>query len=372
MKRHLIEISKPFIGKEEIDAVVRVLRSGNLSQGPLVKDFEEKLASYCGTKYAVALINGTATLHTILHSLGVDVEDEVITTPFTFISTTNAILMQRAKVVFCDIEDKTFNIDPKKIEEKITKRTKVIMPADLYGHMYDVESINSIAKRYGLFVVEDAAQAVGAEYKNRKAGSVSDAGSFSLYATKNLTAGLGGMIATNNKEIMEKSKLFRHHGQPEDKPYEFIDFGYNYRMMDMVASIGLEQLKKIDMFTAIRRENAKRLTEALSSIKGIITPTEKSGFKHVFHQYTIRITGDFPLSRDEFIIYMAQKGIICRVYYPRPLHFYPHIKRLGFKKGDFPVAESISSEVVSIPVHPLVNKKGLEYIIKVIKKIASR
>lgn len=365
----MIEISKPAIGNEEIQAVVNVLKSGFLAQGPIVRKFEERFASFCGTKYAVAMINGTATLHSILSALGINEEDEVITTPFSFISTANAILMQRAKVVFSDVEEDTFNIDPLKIESKITKRTKAIMPVDLYGHIYNVPTTNSIAKKYNLRLVEDAAQAVGAKYQKIKAGSAADAGSFSLYATKNLTAGLGGMITTNNKKIMERCKMFRHHGQPENTPYEFLDFGYNYRMMDMIAAIGIEQLKKIDKFTEIRRRNAALLTKGLADITGFILPKEKINYKHVFHQYTVRITKSFKYSRETFIRRMQDHGIICRVYYPKPLHFYPHIKKLGYRKGDFPVAEKLASQVVSIPVHPLLTKSDIQYIVKTIRRL---
>lgn len=367
--KKLIEISKPYIRHEEIDAVIGVLRSGFLAQGPKVQELEEKFADYCDTKYAVAMINGTATLHASLYALGTGPGDEVITTALSFVSTANAILMQRAHVVFADIEDKTFNIDPKKIEDKITKKTKAIMPVDLYGHMYDVNGIHAIAKKYDLAVVEDAAQAVGAKYNDRMAGSVGDVGSFSLYATKNLTAGLGGMITTNDKKVMEYCKRFRHHGQPEDMPYEYVDFGYNYRMMDVIAVIALEQLKKIERFTQIRRRNAKLLSSGLANIEGIILPIEKPGFHHVYHQYTIRITKDFPISRDAFIEYMGKHGITCRIYYPKPLHIYPHLQKRGFKKGDFPIAEKIVSEVVSIPVHPLVIEKDIRYIIDTVRSI---
>ncbi|HSX09849.1 MAG TPA: DegT/DnrJ/EryC1/StrS family aminotransferase [Candidatus Saccharimonadales bacterium] len=364
-----IQISKPVIGEEEINAVVEVLRSGNLSQGPIVARLEKEFAKFCGTKYAVALGNGTATLHTALHALGVGPNDEVITSPFTFVATVNAILMQNAKVVFCDIEDTYFNIDPEKLEKKITKKSKTIMPVDLFGHIYDVAAVNKIAKKHKLTVVEDAAQSVDAEYKSKKAGNVADIASFSLYATKNLTAGVGGMLTTNSKRMMEKCKLFRHHGQKEGDPYAYVEFGYNYRMMDMIASIALEQLKKINWFTKRRRENAKRYNEELADIKGLILPKEREGYKHVYHQYTLRVTKDFKLTRDAFITHLEKNNIQARIYYPKPLHLYPHLKYLGYKKGDFPVAEKLADEVVSIPVHPLVEKEQIDYIIKTIKNI---
>ncbi|RJQ38242.1 DegT/DnrJ/EryC1/StrS family aminotransferase [Candidatus Microgenomates bacterium] len=366
--RKKLEISKPFIGEEEISAVVNVLKSRNLSQGHLVQKLEKDFASYCGTKYAVAVNSGTATLHCILHALGVNENDEVITTPFTFVATANSILMQKAKVVFCDIDADTFNIDPKKIEEKITKKTKVIMPVDLYGRIYDVKSINGLAKKHNIKVVEDAAQSVGAKYLQKRAGSIADASSFSFYATKNLTAGVGGILTTNSKQIAEKCKSFRHHGQNENKLYEYKDFGYNYRMIDMIAAIALEQLKKIEKFTQVRRRNAKLLTEGLQGIKGIILPIEKPGYKDVFHQYTIRITKECKANRNKLIKFLENKGIMTRIYYPKPLHLYPHFIAMGYKKGDFPVAEKIASEVLSIPVHPLVTENDIQYIINSIKQ----
>jgi perosamine synthetase len=365
----VISISKPYIKKDEINAVVKVLKSANLAQGPIVKELEEKIAKYCGVKYAVALNNATAGLHTSLYALGIEEGDEVITTPFTFVATANAILMQRAKPVFVDIEEDTFNIDPDKISKKISKKTKAIMPVDLFGHIYDVKRINEIAKKENIRIVEDAAQSIGAEYNNQMAGSVADIGSFSLYATKNLTAGIGGLIVTNDKDIMEKAKLFRHHGQDESSNYDYIQFGYNYRMLDMTAAIALVQLERINFLTDRRRENANLYNSQLKDINGLILPVEKTGFKHVYHQYTIRITKDFKCSRDQFIEYMNKRQIQCKIYYPKPLHLYPHIVIFGYKKGDFPVAERLAEEVVSIPVHPLVTTKQIEYIIKKIKSI---
>lgn len=369
--KKILEISKPFITNDEIMAVVKVLKSRNFSQGPRVKELEEMFATYCGTKYAVAMINGTATLHSALYALGVQEDDEVITSPFTFVATGNSILMQKAKPVFCDVTQDTGNIDANEIEKKINKKTKVILPVDLYGHMYDVEKINSIAEKYKLKILEDAAQSVGAEYKKKKAGSVSDIASFSLYATKNITAGLGGILTTNDKSLMEKCKLFRHHGQKENSTYEYIDFGYNYRMMDIIAVIGIEQLKKISYFIERRRKNAQLLSESLIGIKGLVLPVEKPKHVHGFHQYTIRITKDYPISRDELLEYLHKNGIMARIYYPKPLHLFPHFRKIGYKEGDFPVAERLAKEVISLPIHPLITEKNISYIIKTIRHINS-
>lgn len=367
MKR-TIQISKPIIQNQEINAVVKVLKSGYLSQGPLVKELEDKIAAYCGVPYVVALNSGTSTLHTALYALGVEEGDEVITTPFTFVATANSILMQRAKVVFADIEDATFNIDPDKLEQHISKKTKAIMPVDLFGHIYDIDKINTLVKKYKIPVLEDAAQSIGAEYKGKRSGAVADIASYSLYATKNLTAGVGGLLTFKSKRYMQKAKLFRHHGQEEGSEYDYVQFGYNYRMMDMIAAIAIEQLKKIEKFTKARRRNAALYNKYLKDVSGMILPVERPGYRHVYHQYTVRITKDFPLSRDRFIEYMAKKGVQCKIYYPKPLHLFPHLKA-GYKKGSFPVAEQMAREVVSIPVHPLVTKDDVAYITEQIAKI---
>lgn len=364
-----IEISKPNMGNEEIEMVVKVLKSGHLSQGALVKKFEKEIARYCGTKYAVAVNSGTAALHCALYGMGVKTDDEVITSPFTFVATTNAILMQKAKPIFCDINENTFNIDPSQIESKITKKTKIILPVSMYGHTYDVAEINAIAENNKLRVLEDAAQSIGAEYKKRKTGSLADVTSFSLYATKNITSGEGGAITTNDKAIANSCRSFRHHGQKENTIYEYISLGYNYRMTDIAAAIAIEQLKKIEKLTMIRRRNAKLLFQGLTNINGLILPVENPDFKDVYYQYTIRITKKFKTSREKFIKYLMSQGITARVYYPKPLHLHPHIEKLGYKKGDFPVAERLANEIVSIPVHPLVSEREINYIIEKIKMI---
>jgi perosamine synthetase len=365
----MIQISKPFLGDKEINAAVEVLKSGNLSQGPKVKEFEEMFAKYCGTKYAVAVNNGTSALHCILFAFGVQPGEEVITTPFTFVATANSIIMQGARPIFADISEEDFNIDPVSVESRITEKTRAIMPVDLYGQIYNVEAISEIAKKHNLKVAEDACQSVAAEYKGEKAGLLGDAAAFSLYATKNITAGIGGMITTNDEEIMKKCKLFRHHGQDEATQYDYIIFGYNYRMMDAIAAIGIEQLKRIDELTDARAKNAQKLLAELQGIPGLILPKVKEGFKHVWHQFTIRITPEFKMIRDEFIERMLEKDIQCKIYYPKPLHLYPQFENYGYKEGDCPVAEKLALEVVSLPVHPLVKEEEIEHIIKIIKNL---
>lgn len=366
----MISIASPDIGQEEIDAVVAVMQSGVIVHGSKTQEFEEKFAEYCGARYAVAMNSGTAAVHAGLYAVGVSSGDEVITSPFTFVASANPILMQGAKVVFADIAESDFNIDPKEIEKKITTKTKAIVPVDLYGRIYDHASVQSIIKGRDIKIVEDACQAIGAERSGMKAGRFGDVGAFSLYATKNITSGEGGMIVTDNEVLAEQCRRFRHHGQSPETQYEYHDIGYNYRMTDMGAAIGLAQLGKVDRYNARRIKNAETFLEGLQDIPGISLPTEDPSGKHVFHQYTIRITKEYGRSRDDLAQYLEGEGVQCRVYYPKPLHLHPHFKRFGYVEGDFPVAERISREVLSLPIHPKVTREDARFIIDKIRTYA--
>ncbi len=368
----MINLSQVVISPKEIQEVLSVFKSGHLTQGKKVAEFEEKFALYCGAKFAVAVNSGTAALHTALVASGITQGDEVITSPFTFIASANSILMAGAKPVFTDIDPVTFNIDPSKIEEKITKKTKAILPVDLYGQIYDVDKVKEIAGKYNLKVIEDAAQTVGAQYRGKKAGSFGDVGCFSFYATKNLFTGEGGMLVTNNKKIYELAKMFRHHGQSEKERYKYYGLGYNYRMTEITAALGLEQLKKIDLVNSKRIENAKALSNGLRSVKGLILPEVDTNYKHVFHQYTIRVTGEFKINREQLAQYLKKHGITSSIFYPTPLHLIPHLSENGYKKGDFPEAEKVSQEVLSIPVHQHLRLKDLNYIVNTIKMAAKQ
>ena len=365
----MIPIAKPFLGEEEIRAVVGVLKSGTIAQGPKVRELEEDFAALIGSKHAIAVNSGTAALHCSLYALDIKPGDEVITVPFTFISTANCILMQGAKPVFVDVEDETFNMNAEQIKEKITKKTKAILPVDLYGHPYDYDAVKEISQEHNLKIIEDACQAVGAEFKGRKCGTLGDIGCFSFYATKNIVSAEGGLITTDNAQFAELSKRFRNHGQSEQKRYEYLDLGYNYRMTDILASIGVEQLKKLPGLTQARIRNAGYLSEKLSKIKGIKTPIVKKNCKHVFHQYTIKVEENFKLTRDELVDFLNKNGVGCSIYYPKPLHLFNHLKKFGYKLGDFPVAEKLSQQVISLPVHPNLTKKELNHIVNIFKMI---
>lgn len=357
----MIPISKPLLGDGEKKAVMEVLDSGMLAQGPRVKEFEEKFSAFCGAKFGIAVNSGTAAIHAALYAAGIKQGDEVITSPFTFVASANPIIMQGAKPIFADIEEGTFNIDPKKVKENITKKTKAIVAIDLYGQVYDAKAMREIADDYKLKIIEDACQAVGAELDEKKAGTFGDLGCFSFYATKNMITGEGGMIITDNEEYVELCKRFRHHGQSEKTRYEYYDLGYNYRMMDIQAALGLEQLKRIDDLTNKRIANARKLNKGLSKINQVKVPFVMKGAKHVFHQYTIRAE-----KRDELMNYLKEKEIGCGIYYPKPLHLHPFFIKMGYKEGDFPVAEKVSKDVLSLPVHPALTDDDIKKIIEVI------
>lgn len=364
----MINIAKPEIAEEEIKAVNEVLLSGILAQGARVAELERDFAEYCGTKHALAVSSGTAALHAALHTSGVGPGDEVITVPFSFIATINPILMVRAKPVLVDIEPDTYCMDLAKLEQAITQKTKAIIPVHLYGQSADMDEINRIAEKHGIVVIEDACQSVGANYKDRRVGGLGDLGCFSLYATKNIMCGEGGIVTTNSDEYATAIRSFRQHGM--SAPYMYDELGYNYRLTDLQAAIAVEQLKKADKFNNSRQNNAQRLSEGLANIPGIVLPKIADSRTHVFHQYTVRVNADFSLSRDEFVNELRARGVGAGVYYPRALHTYPHIAKLGFSVGDYPVAEQVAGEVVSLPVHPALSMDDIKTIIGAVIEVA--
>jgi len=350
----MIYMAKPQIGEDEKKAVMEVLDSGIIAQGPRVKAFEEAFAQMCNTNHAVATTSGTTALHVAMLAHGIGKGDEVITSAFTFIASANSILYVDAKPVFVDIDPRTFNLDVSKIEKAITKKTKAILPVHLYGLSCDMDQIMKIAEKHGLVVIEDACQSHGAGYKGRKVGSFGT-GTFSLYPTKNITSGEGGMITTNDPVIDEKCRVIRQHGMR--KRYYHDELGYNFRMTDIHAAIGLTQLKKLEKFNAQRQANAKFMSE---NLKGVTPPFVPEGLTHVFHQYTIRVSGG---KRDALRTYLNEHGVGSEVYYPVPIHqqtFY--VNDLGYKDS-LPETEKAALEVLSLPVHPALSSADLETIV---------
>ena len=295
--------------------------------------------------------------------MGIKKDDEVITTPFTFAATANSIVYTQAKPVFADINPKTYNLDPEKIEEKITDKTKAIMPVHLYGQPADMDPIMKIAKDNDLKVIEDAAQAHGALYNDQPVGSIGNMGCFSFYPTKNMTTSEGGMVTTNDAKLEEQSSMIRAHG--ESNRYNHVMLGYNFRMTDIAASIGLVQLKHVDEFNNKRITNAKYLTEALENVDGIRTPEKLSNVKHVYHQYTIRI----DKNRDKFQEYLTDNGVGTGIHYPNVIYKQNYYQEQGYV-GNCPNAEKASQQVLSIPVHPSLTQNDLDTVVETIKKAA--
>lgn len=354
----MIPIAKPLLDEREIEAVSNVLRSGMIAEGARVAEFEEKFAEYIGVKHAVAVNSGTAALHASLLAHGIGTGDEVITTSFSFIATANSILFTGAKPVFADIEYDTFNIDTDRIIDKITSKTKALMPVHLYGHPVEMKAIMDIAEDHNLIVIEDACQAHGATYGGKKVGSFGT-GSFSFYPTKNMTTSEGGMITTDDKTVAERARMIRSHGSKQRYLHEMV--GYNLRMTDISAAIGLVQLGKLDNFTSMRKENARILSDGLGDTDGITVPIVRSGCSHVFHQYTIRAE-----KRDELAAMLNQSGIGTGTYYPIPIHKQPVYKDQGYD-DNLPECDKAAREALSLPVHPGVSKDELKMIIESIK-----
>lgn len=359
----MIKISVPLLDEEEEKAVIEVLHSGQLSQGEKVFLFEQKFASFIGTRYAVAVSSGTAALYLALLSLGIKSGDEVITTPFSFVASTTPILFTGAKPVFVDIDPTTFNINADLIEEKITPNTRAILPVHLFGLPADMEKIIKIAKKHNLYIVEDAAQAHGARIRNQYTGSFGDLGTFSFYPTKNMTTGEGGMVTTNNKNLAEKIKLLRNHGMKLRYHHKLL--GFNFRMTEIAAAIGLEQLKKLSRFNKSRISNAEFLNTQLADLHEIAIPFIPKGYTHVFHQYTILIKKGSN-ERDKLTHYLNKNGVETGIYYPIPIHKQEFIKKM-YPELDFPDSEKIASQVLSLPIHPSLTKKDLKKIIGLIK-----
>lgn len=355
----MIPIAKPFIGAEERAAVLEVLDSGYLVQGSRVQAFEAAFAAYCGVRHAVAVSSGTAALHTALLAAGVGPGDEVITTSFTFIASANAILMTGARPVFADIEPDTFNLDPEAVAAVITPRTKAILPVHLFGQPCDMDALNALAAQYGLVVIEDACQAHGAELHGRRVGGLGLAACFSFYPTKNMIAGEGGMVTTNDDGLAERARLIRNHGSSRRYYHEMI--GYNYRMMDLTAAIGLVQLGRLEAWNEQRIANAAFLSAHLT---GVVTPTVRPGVRHVFHQYTVRVPGG---RRDELRAALRQAGIDSEVYYPVPVHQQVFYRKLGYN-DHLPVTEQACQEVLSLPVHPALTRSDLTRIVEEVNR----
>jgi perosamine synthetase len=361
----MISVAAPQIGDEEKSAVMAVLDSGQLAQGPVVEAFEREFAAWCGVARAVAVNSGTAALHLLMLAHGIKEGDEVITTPFTFVASANAALFVGARPVFVDIEPETYCLDPSKVESAITPRTRAIMPVDLYGHPAAIVELRAIADRHGLVLIEDACQAHGAGITGRKAGALGVSASFSFYPTKNMTTAEGGMVTTDDAGVADRVASLRQHGAAHRYHHDVL--GYNFRLTDIAAAIGRVQLAKLDRFNEIRRKNASILDEALAGTKGVILPRERPGYRHVYHQYTVRVEHD----RDRFQERLQELGVGTAVHYAVPVHRQPMYIDLGYGNVSLPIAERTAGQVLSLPVHPGLTESDLDRIIDSVRRAAT-
>lgn len=371
MKVPLVDLQRQYKKlQSEIDAAIKaVLEKGTFILGENVAKFEEEAAAYCGTKYAVGVANGTDALELAIKSLGIGEGDEVVTTPLTFIATTEAICLNRARPVLVDIEPDTFNIDAGRIEKAITSKTKAIIPVHLFGQACDMDAIMAIARRHNIRVIEDCAQAIGAEFKSKKAGVFGDIGCFSFFPSKNLGCfGDGGMVTTNDKAIADKIKMLRVHGQADRYRHEIE--GRNSRLDELQAAILRVKLRYLDEWNDSRRKNAQlydKLFENFDKNGQLTIPVEKKDRRHVYNIYSIRVKGKVlseAKGRDKLRELLTSKGIATAVYYPVPLHLQPVYSRSGWKKGDFPVSEKACEEVLALPVFPELNQDEIKYVAK--------
>ncbi|MFA5339667.1 MAG: DegT/DnrJ/EryC1/StrS family aminotransferase [Candidatus Omnitrophota bacterium] len=361
MKVPLVDLVRQYRKLQgEIDPAVKsVLEKGVFILGDNVAKFEEEAAAYCGTKFAVGVANGTDALELAIKALGIGDGDEIITTPFTFIATTEAICLNGAKPVLVDIEPDSFNIDAARVEKAITSRTKAIISVHLFGQACDMDAVMSIAKKRGIRVIEDCAQAIGAESGSKKVGGFGDIGCFSFFPSKNLGCfGDGGMVTTNDKTLADKVKMLRAHGQADRYRHE--TEGRNSRLDEIQAAILRIKLRHLDEWNESRRKNARlynKMFENLSKAGKLTVPAEKKGRKHVYNIYSIKVDG-----RDGLRESLTAKGIATAVYYPVPLHLQPVYGRLGWKKGDFPVSEEACQEVLALPVFPELEEEEARFV----------
>ena len=372
-KTEFIPVCMPYLAGKEETYIIDAIRSGWISSaGQYIEKFEKEFASFCGRRFGVSTTNGTTALHLSLLSLGIGKGDEVIMPDFTMVAPLFAVLYCNAMPVFVDVEEGTWNINPELIEKKITKNTKAIMPVHIYGHPAEMNAITRIANKYGLKIIEDAAEAHGAEYFNKKCGGIGDVGCFSFFANKIITTGEGGMLVTDNGKIAENAKYFRNLCFPIDgtRNYSHGNLGYNFRLTNIQAAIGLAQLEKIDDYINMRRENAHLYNELLKCIPGIQTPIEKEGSKNVYWMYAITVDSKkFGLTRDELVIKLKERGIDTRLFF-KPMHNQPFLKKFGIiDKDKYPVAGKISKTGLYLPSSSSLSKEQITFIVDTINVI---
>lgn len=378
-----IPYGKQWIDDDDIQSVVDVLRGDFLTTGPKISEFEDNLAQCAGAKYAVAFSNGTAALHGACFAAGIGEGDEIITTPITFAASANCALYVGAKPVFADICTDTYNIDPIEIEKKITSKTKAIIPVDFTGQPCDLNAIMQIAKKNNLVVIEDASHSIGATYKGRKIGSIADMTTFSFHPVKTITTGEGGAVTTNSKELYEKLLTFRTHGiiratdkliNREEGPwfYEQQLLGYNYRLTDIQAALGISQLKKLEKFVSIRRDIAKQYSDAFENIEGLIVPYQEPYGNSAWHLYVLQLDlVKLSITRKDFFAELQKSGVSPNVHYI-PVYYHPYYQQLGYKKGLCPKAEALYECIITLPLFAKMEQTEVEYVINAVKNIVAK
>jgi perosamine synthetase len=381
-RKSLLPYGRQWIDERDIEAVTTVLRGEYLTTGPLVPEFEGKLAAKLGARYAVAFSNGTAALHAACYAAGIGEGDEVITTPMTFVASANCILYQGGTPVFADIDERTYNIDPHSIERLITERTKAIIPVDLTGQPADLASIRGLALKYGLIVIEDAAHALGATFQSRQIGSISDMTMFSLHPVKHITAGEGGVITTDNEVFYRKLIAFRNHGIVRDPAglehenpgrwyYEMQTLGYNYRLTDISAALALSQLDKLDAFVSRRREIAEAYNHAFRDWDVIHIPHQEESGQSSWHLYIIRLNLQrLNKGRDEIFERLHRENIGVNLHYI-PVYLHPYYERLGYPQGLCEKAEQLYESMLTLPLYPAMSDEDVEDVIHAVRLVLS-
>ncbi len=381
IREHFLPYGRQWLDNDDIKVVKEVLEGDYLTTGPAIERFEKEIAEYTGAGYAVAFANGTAALHGACFAAGIKEGDEVITTPITFAASANCVLYQGGTPIFADVNLKTYNIEPQAVEKLVTKKTKAIIPVDFTGQPVDLDAIKAIAKEYDLITIEDAAHALGARYKGKRIGGLSDMSVFSFHPVKQITTGEGGIVTTNNESYCHKLKQFRIHGitrEPDELIcyhgpwyYEMQEMGFNYRMTDIQAALGISQLKKLENFIKIRQNYAKAYSNAFRDMEEIICPIQLPDTVSGWHLYVIRLKPEtLTTGRREIFDALQKENIGVQVHYI-PVYYHPYYQKLGYSKGLCPNAEKIYEEILTLPLFPAMNMQDLKDVIHAVKKVVS-
>lgn len=369
-----IPLSKPEITNSDRSEVLMVLKTSFLSLGPKLKEFENKIAKFTGVKYAVGVNSGTSALHLIIRALGVKEGDEVITTPFSFISSSNCLLYEQVTPIFSDIDEKTFNIDPDKIEEKITDKTKAILAVDVFGRPADWDTLVKIAKKHNLFLIEDSAEALGSEINGKKCGSFGDAGIFSFYPNKQITTGEGGVILTDNKDLADMCRSMGNQGRKADGGnwLEHVMLGYNYRLDEMSAALGVSQLSRIKEVVKKRENVVKLYNQKLKDFKFVGIPEFEENKKISWFVYVVKLFGKAAEKRNEIIFKMAERGVQCSNYF-YPIHLQPFYKEeFHYIDGVLPIAEDVGRRTIALPFYNNIKESEINLVAKNLRDIISQ